>query len=295
MRKAIVTLVIGKEYIERWKKLCRSSWQCYANKHGYDLITIDVPLDNSSQAQSRSPAWQKCLILSQGFSKNYDQIVWIDSDILINASAAPCIVKNVPLEQVGAVDAYSAPSVELYRIILERQYEYFRSVGGTPITNYTAQEFYSNYGLPSTFNQVVQTGVLVLSPQYHRQILERTYYGYEDKGGGAWNYEMRPLSWEIMQADCVHWLDYRFNLIWADYLCLHYPFLFGNSHSWYLQKIQKLITKFGRSIYLDRRRQLCANTAFVNSFFLHFAGTGDDMFLVNTQNASWRTSKLKVG
>lgn len=293
-RKAIVTLVVGKAYLERWEKLCRPNWQRYADRHGYDLIVIDAPLDTSVQAQNRSPAWQKCLILSQDFSKSYERLVWIDSDILINAAAAPCITEHVPLEKVGAVDAYSAPSPELYRLILDRQYAYFRSMGGNPIENYTPQEFYRRYGLPEQFDRVAQTGVLVLSPHYHRQILEKTYYEYEDKGDGAWNYEMRPLSWELMRSDCMHWLDYRFNLIWPDYLCLHYPFLFGRRYSRYVQKAQKLLSTLKVEVQLDRLRYLCANTAFANSFFLHFSGTGDDMFLVDAENPSWRTP-LKAG
>ncbi|XWK85976.1 MAG: hypothetical protein U7127_17335 [Phormidium sp.] len=49
--KAIVTLVIGKVYQERWESLCRANWQQYADKHGYDLICIDTPLDNSERAK----------------------------------------------------------------------------------------------------------------------------------------------------------------------------------------------------------------------------------------------------
>ena len=36
-----------------------------------------------------------------------------------------------------------------------------------------------------------------------------TYHNYEDRGPG-WNLEMRPLSYELLQADCVTWLDPRF-------------------------------------------------------------------------------------
>jgi hypothetical protein len=32
------------------------------------------------------------------------------------------------------------------------------------------------------------------SPQYHRELLEKTYTTYEEKGGREWHMEMRPLS-----------------------------------------------------------------------------------------------------
>lgn len=92
--KAIVTLAIVEEYLQIWKSFAQDNWQKYADKYGYDLICIDTPLDTSERAQARSPAWQKCLILSQEFSQNYEQIVWIDLDILINTSIAPSIVES---------------------------------------------------------------------------------------------------------------------------------------------------------------------------------------------------------
>ncbi len=63
--KALVTLAIGEKYLHHWKNFAQNNWQKYADKHGYDLICIDTPLDTSERAQARSPAWQKCLILSQ--------------------------------------------------------------------------------------------------------------------------------------------------------------------------------------------------------------------------------------
>lgn len=78
--KAIVTLAIGNNFLERWKSLCQLNWQQYADKHGYALVCIDTPLDNSERAQQRSPSWQKCLILSQEFAQQYERVVWIDSE-----------------------------------------------------------------------------------------------------------------------------------------------------------------------------------------------------------------------
>lgn len=292
--KAIVTLVIGKRYLNRWKRLCEYNWQQYAEKHGYDLIVLDNPLDSSERAQKRSPAWQKCLILSQEFSQQYERVVWIDSDILINSSVAPCIVENVPIEKVGATDEWSSPTPQLYAQTLERKYEYFKYAGLDIIHDNPAKTFYSNYGLPPKFDRTVQTGVMILSPSYHRQILEKVYFEYEDKGKSQWNYEMRPLSWELLEADLVHWLDHRFNLIWMDYLCLHYPFALKKARSPFIKKIERKIHNLSLSLDLaipprPSLRKICANAAFINSFFLHFAGCGSDMPLVNIKCNSWRS------
>jgi hypothetical protein len=82
--KAIVTLAIGERYLKMFERYCWKNWQVYADKYNYDLIVITDPLDNSERAKLRSPAWQKLLILSQDWSDKYEQIVWIDTDIIIN-------------------------------------------------------------------------------------------------------------------------------------------------------------------------------------------------------------------
>jgi hypothetical protein len=286
--KAIVTLVIGDKYLNDWKKLCQINWQKYAEKYGYDIICLDTPLDTSSRAQKRSPAWQKCLILSQEFSNNYERIVWIDSDILINSTLAPCIAEGVPKDKVGVVNEWSSPTPELYAHTVIRRHEYYKLAGFKFIEDSTPDRFYRNYGLPGRLDGVVQTGVMVLSPQYHRQILEKVYFEYEDKGLPQWNYEMRPLSWELLEANSVHWIDPRFNMIWSDYMHLHYPFLLEKSNSRFFNRVSRKLQKVALSIGIETNKKLYINTAFLNSFFLHFAGRSSDIELVNTNMTSWR-------
>jgi hypothetical protein len=100
MRVAVVTLVIGHTYLDRWKFQCEPGWRAYCQRHGYDLVVIDHALDTSARAQSRSPAWQKCLILD-GLTQ-YDRVVWIDADIVINPHSPP--IPEIPIEKIGAVD-----------------------------------------------------------------------------------------------------------------------------------------------------------------------------------------------
>src|SRR5439155_4252044 len=161
---------------------------------------IDRPLDRSDRARRRSPTWQKCLILGQPFAKRYERIVWMDSDVLINP-AAPSILDGVPLDRVGAVDEYATPSGEPYRQSLERLYRHWAATGVSFKRNETAADFYAAYGLPERHTSVVQPGVMVLSPR-HRDLLERVYSSYEDRGGDLWG-EWRPLSFELLEAGAV--------------------------------------------------------------------------------------------
>lgn len=284
-KKLIVTIAIGEKYFRTWKKSCEKNWQQYADQHGYDLLCIDRPLDTSTRAQQRSPAWQKCLILSQDFSQEYERIVWVDSDILINTISAPDIITGVPVDKVGAVDEWRKPTREIYAQTLARMYESWKT---SAIKNPTAQEYYTAWGLPDGFDEVVQCGVLVLSPQHHRHLLETTYYGYEEKGGREWHMEMRPLSYELLKAKAVHWIDYRFNLMWVEQTFLYYPFLMTNPDQSRLTKMQHML---GRALGLVTERklkQLCLTNMFLNTYFLHFGGGNlSDMEVVDLEVKSF--------
>jgi hypothetical protein len=299
--KLIVTLTIGKKYVETWKKLAETNWKKYAAIHGYDLLCLDHPLDDSDRAKKRSPSWQKCLILNQPFSQEYERIVWIDSDIVINTASAPSVIDGVPLEKVGAVDAFSMQSRELCLQALQRCYEYWAAHGAN-INYETPKNYHVNYGLPAfDHDQVVQCGVMVLSPKYHRDLLLKAYYEYEDKGGPEWHYEARPLSWELLNANVVHWIDCRFNQLWMFYKLLYYPFLTNLSSNGGVASSAK--RTLARWIGLDRDpaeavcakkdiEAACANVAFLNSYFLHFGASLDEMKLVATTTNSWNECRL---
>jgi len=283
-RKAIVTLAIGEKYLNEWKRVCAANWQKYADKHGYDIICIDKPLDDSKRAQGRSPAWQKCLILSQDYAARYERIVWLDSDILINHQTAPCIAAGVPPEKVGAVSAYWLSAPEVTRLVIDRMYKYWNLMAQD--REYTVCDYYQNGGLPVEFDWVVRTGVLVLSPAHHRHLFEKVYYEYErtdiNKDG-----EMPCLSYELLKADCVQWIDPRFDPVWLILKAYHYPFLLqpriffkaeGSALSARIKR--KLTARLDNYIrrFITKR---CASTAFANNYFLHFQRDAAEMLLID--------------
>ncbi|QWR76104.1 hypothetical protein [Candidatus Magnetomonas plexicatena] len=272
--KAIVTMTIGETFQELWRTFCKPGWEKYAHKHGYDIICIDSLIDVSERAMARHMNWQKCLILSQDFSKKYDRIVWVDADILINANNAPSIVDEVPEGMVGAIDVFSSPTPGWFPVALQR---YMDITTGSDTFSPNVSMYYKKFGLPDTFDKVVQGGVIVFSPQ-HRDTLEKTYYEYEQKGGAEWNYEMRPLSFELQKASKVQWLDVRYNMNWSIYKCLFYPFLLLES-----------------TLEKERKKALsaaCVNAAYHNGYFLHFAGDKSDMLLVNQESSTWTDCKI---
>lgn len=260
-RIAIVTLAVGDSFAERWERRCAPNWKAYAERHGYDVICLTETLDDSRRGRSRSPAWQKCLVLSQPFAREYERIVWIDADVLINPSAPP-ITEGVPLDRVGAVDEYATPTRELHMLTLRKLYAHWDALGEPYVRNPSARDYYAAWDLAADFEQVVQTGVMVLSPAHHRDLLEGVYRDYEDRGNFL-NYEMRPLSYELLAADVVSWLDPRFNHIWGAYKALHFPFLLNDPG--------------------HPDAAAAATRALHDVHCLHFAGSVDEMSLASDE------------
>jgi hypothetical protein len=287
--KVIVTLAIGKHYRERWHKLCSANWRRYAQLHGYDLICIESPLDDSPRARARSAAWQKCLVLSDERVQKYDRVVWIDSDILINPKS-PCIVSSVSEDKVGAVDTFAPferPLPGTNYLLMNRAIEFL----GWSFHN--AKEYYLKAGFHDPFEQVVQTGVMVVSPRYHRSILEYTYYNYDDTAIG--DFEMEALSYELLKANCVHWLNETFNQLWIVCMLREYPFLLPIEQT--EMRLIRVWKRFARGHYkLPPRKitEVCLTTSFINNYFLHFAGVSQYMPWVDTDISNWMDLLKKI-
>jgi hypothetical protein len=237
--RAIVTLTVGDDWSDRWRRLCEENWSAYAERHGYDLIRIHEPLDPSDRARARSPSWQKLLVLEQPFAQRYERVIWADADLLFG-HRAPAVADGVPPEMVGAVDELWAPSPAL------RDH-----IHGIPMDRY-----YGAAGLDRSFDHIVQGGLLVLSPEHHRDLLREIYDGYEDPGPNL-NFEMRPLSFELLDRELVWWLDPSFNRLWALYKAERWPFLIDHPrHPRAPQAVQHALTEIHG---------------------LHFAGAADEM------------------
>lgn len=227
-RRAMVTITIGSQYKQMFERHCAPNWKQYCDRFGYDLIVIDEPLDRSERAEKRSPAWQKLLILSQDWSQKYERIVWVDADVLINNQNALDVCDGVPMDRVGAVEAYSIPTREIHDIALRRLYQFWKENGINYVDNSTPGSYYAERGIPGgDLDHVVQTGVFVCSPKYHRDIFERIYHSYEEEGGAAGNYEMPAMSYELVRACMVTWISPRFNYCVMNLLAAFYPEALG--------------------------------------------------------------------
>ena len=88
MKVLLVTIAIGKKYLDEYKDLFYQSQSNYARKNGYDFLVITDFLDVNLKHKS-TISFNKILVCNQEWSKNYDFIIFIDADILINILSPP--------------------------------------------------------------------------------------------------------------------------------------------------------------------------------------------------------------
>ena len=101
----VVTMAIGSDYQGAFKRWYLPSWQDYCCRQGFDLHVIDQPVDQRVDLSRKSLHWQKLLIPSLPQFRDYERVVWIDADIVINAGIAPDITTGVSPKRIGVVDA----------------------------------------------------------------------------------------------------------------------------------------------------------------------------------------------
>jgi len=260
--KALVTLLLGDDYKRMWEAVFRPAMDAYAARHGYDIVTVDTLIDDSARGRARGPHWQKCLILDHPEVKRYDDVVWIDADIMVNPHTSPCIVENARAraDATGCHGIGLVSHNEVYATTEKEENGWGRSFRAAKETFYretgpTPRERYRMAGLPEDVDDMANTGVMVLKPGRDDDLLHHVYETYEENALSA--SEQMALCYEAFKQGRVTPIDPRFNRVWTETWIEHYPFLFSDEN----RKDQMLIA-------------LCVNAAFHNCYFLHFIADG---------------------
>jgi len=132
---------------------------------------------------------------------------------------------------------------------------------------------------------MLNAGVLVASPRHHAEIWRDVYDNYDDRGNPSY-YENVPLSYELVTRDLVHWLDPKFNHLWAWSKFLHYPFLENRGSRSFRDKVLRRLAKYAGHHYEQRVAVACATAALLNCYCLHFAGYAVEMEWVDLKSAA---------
>jgi hypothetical protein len=207
MKVLLVTIAIGYNYLQEYKHLFMESQRKYALKHKYDFKVITEFLDDTYKYSHMSLYYQKILVCNQEWSNNYDFIIFIDADILININS-PAIHNFINYDDcIGIIDEYSQPSRER-RINIQKKMGWESS--GT--------EYYKLCDFNLNTDMVFNSGVLVLQPKKHKDFLQNVYHKYIQKSilhKRGPHYEQTSLGYELQINKKFKVVDNKFNALWA--------------------------------------------------------------------------------
>ena len=189
------------------------SQEAYAKRCGYDFHVMthfpEVPFMGNVPRNRGNVTMYKILVCSQEWQHEYEYIIFVDADILIHPNAPP-IHNYIDLgDTIGIVDEYSQPTPE-ERIELQKNRGWETS----------ARDYHSLCEFTLETPHVFNTGVLVLQPKKHRELLERIFQTYIYQCGlhpRGDIFEQTAIGYELQKANCFTILPNTFNTIWALY------------------------------------------------------------------------------
>jgi hypothetical protein len=207
MRVLVVVIAITPCYLGLYTTIFRKSQELYAKKHGYDFRIVTDMLDYTVNHTSAF-SFQKILVCSQEWSKDYDYIVCVDADIFINPNAPPIHNCCDFQEKIGIVDEYGWPSYEARLAHEGSPSDYYKMVPGLDIE--TKLE--------------LNTGVMVFQPKLHADFLRNVFDKYV-RGcmttNRGFHYEQSTVGYELQKNNLYTLIPNKFNALWG--VCKYTP------------------------------------------------------------------------
>jgi len=174
-------------------------------------------------------------VCNQTWSSDYDYIIFIDADILINKEAPPLNFDELG-DNIGIVDEYSQPTTDR-RLNIQKRMGWETS----------ATDYYKLCGLELQTTQVFNTGVIIMQPTKHAVFLKGIFDKYANNAIGhrrGFHYEQSCIGYELQKNNMFKIIDNKFNALWALTKC-------------------------------DNIEQLSLQQYYKKNYFIHFAGKTD--------------------
>jgi hypothetical protein len=177
MKKAvIVTITIGQEQ-SKYDTYFIPSIQAYASKWGFDFIRIRDFLEpvNPSSIDTTMKfkhvvCVQKFLILQQPWAKDYEYVIYMDADMLLNFDKAPNILDGLEAGKIGVVpERYLFGTTPIDASVFHKL---------NPTHPKTAEDYYKRYNFPQNFSKQFNAGLFVCQPVYHTDFFRSLYTMY---------------------------------------------------------------------------------------------------------------------
>lgn len=203
MRIALVTLAIGDQYLEIYNTLFRTSQEAYAVRHGYEFRVVTEYLDEDLLHKSLI-SFQKALVFSLSWSKEYDVIIFVDADIYIRPDSPPIHV--FASDKIGIVNEFAQPTKEM-RLALQASCGWETS----------ATAYYKLCQMNLETDIVPNSGVIIASPEIHGEYLRTIYENYKELAINhlrGFIYEQAAIGYCLVRDDMCKCIPNEWNGLW---------------------------------------------------------------------------------
>ena len=215
VKVCMVTLCIGQRYIDMFNALFRPSQEAYARKHGYDYKVLTEWLDSNDGSNTfchKKILHTECL-LCEHFNE-YDLVVYMDADIVINVLKAP------PIHEIGILNdrrigvvTESCPTRDA-RISVAKHNNW----------EHTAEEYYKIGGFDLQVGDIINTGVIMLQPKYHTAFMKNLYHKSTNcplPKSHESHFEQLVTGYELHTCDVGRFVSHKWNALW-DIACTYH-------------------------------------------------------------------------
>ena len=237
VKVALVTFTVGDD-TPTYERLFIPSIRAYAEKWGFTFIQIKEYLVSNVQNLDKSQhtknilTMQKLAIPLQPWIKEYEHIIFVDADILINFETAPNILDGIPYGKIAAVNerSYFGNSDNVVTA-------WKRIHPNDPSYCYTAEKYYEHLKFPKQFSGQINSGLFVFQP-LHVPFFQEVFDTYAPRllAGEHLDGDQGPLNFEGHSRDLFYYLDERWNRILMIVMNILYPFAMSTNDSKHVLK-----------------------------------------------------------
>lgn len=252
----LVTHAVGVSYLNNWINNSYPSWKRYAEKHDLGIVVIDEPLP--FDGKKKNVYWDKFLIPSYLSEKSYIRnICYLDTDVVINPSSDD-IFSVSDLQKINLVSMIRNMPYHNQRFVRQslayhRHYFLDSSYPLQSALFMPISEIYRHHNLP-VMPDFACTGVFLLNIAKYSESLKAWYSEVPHDIQTIDNGEQVYLNYFFQDRAKVHWLEYKWQVLWLFEMAHNYAFIYSDISD------RELIRK-------------CILNSLRNANFLHFAGS----------------------
>lgn len=255
----IITIAIGKKYLNEWEKYCKYNTLKYCKKNSIGLGIVQEDLISKKNKFWKKPTWQKYIIGKYILESNLDikNVCFLDQDILVNPNAENIFdhhnenkislvsqMKNLPYTNLHLIQRKIAFNRHEH---LSKKYPLDSSIF------MSLKQIYEFHNCKPQKDYAC-AGLFVFNVKKFADLMNKWFEKYDRNtkslsGGG----DEALMNYEMLNFGKIKWLDYKFQALWGYEIAFKYSFLYKN-----LKK--KNIVK------------LCVEDSLSDNYFLHFAG-----------------------